>query len=459
MKIKYIFSIALALLMTACFALEFPVVEIPQLSISISGYVENPGTYKVFPTDRLSDAMQKARTAEELKLQQPPLIKAEIDPAQKLNPIPELREDEDTPRDFELRQALRHIRLMRGGKEETYDLLKFFRTGDISQNPLLRDGDVIHVPVIEENISIRGAVAIAGELEYREGDTIGLAIDLALGTLPGADLSTVQLNKYQGIGKPYLLQTLDLKEQPQARSTVMHPGDRLMIPMDSRFQTQKLVNLSGEFMRQGEYTLAEDATLWDVIQMAGGVTPEADLANAVVLNQTYNAELDPEFERLKLGTSMEMSPIEYAYFRNKLRQVQGRYSVDFEEIIHSEGKKGNIILNNGDYIYLPEKFDMVRVSGQVKNPGLVPYKAGENYKYYLREAGGYASNHNTLGIRILVASSGNWEKARSKQPLKPGDMIFVPDKLDRSFWTDLTEIVGLTASAITILIGVRSLSN
>ena len=59
MKTKYIFSIALLLLISLSFALDFPLAEIPRLSISISGYVENPGTYKVNPTDRLSDALDR----------------------------------------------------------------------------------------------------------------------------------------------------------------------------------------------------------------------------------------------------------------------------------------------------------------------------------------------------------------------------------------------------------------
>ncbi|MCB5252501.1 MAG: SLBB domain-containing protein [Candidatus Cloacimonadaceae bacterium] len=458
MRIKYICSIALLLIMNLSFALDFPLAEIPQLSISISGYVENPGTYKVYSSDRLSDALLKAESSDELGLRQPSSIKLDTDPLQKLNPIPLLREEEEETRDFAKHQALRHIVLMRGGQQETYDLLRFYRQGDISQNPLLRDGDIVHVPVIEDIVSIRGAVAYAGDLEYKQGDTVGQIIDLALGTLPGAELSAVRLNIYQGKDSPYQTQILNLVDQPQLKATAMYPGDLLMIPINSRFQEKKLVNLSGRFVHQGEYILAEDASLWDAIQMAGGVTEDADLANAVVLNHTFNAEMDPEFERLKLHDTAEMSPIEYAYFRSKLRQARGRYSVDFARVLHSEGKEGNIILNDGDYIYLPQELNMVRVSGQVKNPGLIPFQEGKGYKYYVKQAGGYASNRNYLGIRILNASSGNWEKARKDKPLKPGDMIFVPDKLDRSFWIDLKDIVSVAASAITILIGVQSLT-
>ncbi|MCB5265203.1 MAG: SLBB domain-containing protein [Candidatus Cloacimonetes bacterium] len=457
MKTKYLCSIAFLLLLSLGFAMDFPLPEAPQLSISISGYVELPGSYKVYPTDRISDALMMAQTPQELKLGQSDISSHETGTEQQTNPIPGLRE-EDTKRvktrNYPKHQALRHIRLTRGGKEEIYDLLRYYRLGDISQNPLLRDGDLIHVPVLEHIVNIWGAVYFAGDVEYKVGDTVGTMMDLALGVMPGAELSAVRLSKYQGIGSPYTVQTLNLRDEPQHREIEMHPGDWLMIPLNSRFQEKNVVSLNGGFLHQGWYVLAENATLWDAIQMAGGIIENADPENAVVLNHDYNAEPDPEFERLKLLDPSSMSPIEYAYFRNKLRQVKGKYSVDFAKVLRTEGKEGDIVLNNNDYIYLPHKLNMIRVSGQVKNPGLVPYKADEDWRYYVQQAGGYANNYSVTGIRLLRASSGNWEKTKKNQPLKPGDMIFVSDKLDRSNWVDVRDIVGILAGAVTIVLGV-----
>jgi protein involved in polysaccharide export with SLBB domain len=440
------------------FALDIPLTDVPQISISISGYVENPGTYKVYPVDRLSEALNLSRTPAELMLRQPRLLPAEQDPLQKLNPIPDLREADEAERDYAQYQALRHITVHRAGESVVYDLLSFYRLGEISQNPLLRDGDVIHVPIIDDFIKVSGALAYCGDLEYKAGDTVGKVIDLALGTLPDADLSAVRLSVYQGRDEAYQVRILDLVANPQLKATAMHAGDRLMIPHDSRYQNKKTITLSGQFVHQGEYILPADATLWDAIQMAGGITDEADIDNAVVLNEDYNAEPDPEFERLKLNPPAGLSPIEYAYFRNKLRQAKGRYSVDFKKLITSDGEEGNISLNNADHIYLPQKLDMIRVSGQVHNPGLLPFSEGKDWKYYIEQAGGYANNHNPRGIRVLRAGSGNWEKVKKAEPLQPGDMIFVPDRLDRSLWTDLKDIIGLTASAITIIIGVQNLT-
>ena len=51
-----------------------------------------------------------------------------------------------------------------------------------------------------------------------------------------------------------------------------------------------------------------DATLWDVIQMAGGLTDKADVANALVLNRHFNEEPDAEFERRNFAECRRLRP-------------------------------------------------------------------------------------------------------------------------------------------------------
>ncbi len=74
-----------------------------------------------------------------------------------------------------------------------------------------------------------------------------------------------------------------------------------------------------------------------------------------------------------------VTPMEYNYLRAKLRQIAGKYSLNVKEAWESKGERSNPILNDGDLIYIPAKLDMVWVSGQVRNPGLIPWVEGENY--------------------------------------------------------------------------------
>lgn len=65
---------------------------------------------------------------------------------------------------------LRNVVLHQKGKELSLDLLRFYRMGDLTQNPYLMDGDVIFVPAIKEQVTLLGAV------EYRENMSFGRVI-------------------------------------------------------------------------------------------------------------------------------------------------------------------------------------------------------------------------------------------------------------------------------------------
>ena len=153
------------------------------------------------------------------------------------------------------------------------------------------------------------------------------------------------------------------------------------------------------------------------------------------------------------------TPLEYIYLRARMRQAKGRYSIDLKRLIESEGKEGNLVVNNGDYVFFPEKLDKVWVAGQVRSPGLVPYVEGKDWKYYLNTAGGYANSRKYSGVRIIRANSGIWEKPKKDTVINMGDIVFIPDKVDRSTWVDVKDIITLVSSAITIIIGVRTLTS
>lgn len=454
MKTKLL-CLILILSVLGLWALEIPLRSEPQISVSITGFVRHPGHYKMSPTDRVSDLLDRSMQEIELALQQLPPTAVEEDLITKLNPIPLLREPQEPGPDYDKHLALRTVELKRGGASTVCDLLKFYRLGAIEENPILRDGDLVHVRTVEDFISASGCVGNPGDMEYREGDTLKDILALANQNLPGADLSAVRISRYMGSGKPYHHETVDFKINP---TLLLLPGDRVLFPYDAEYRSKKAVTISGALKHHGEYLVDADATVWDVIQMAGGPSDNADLANAVMLNRGFNEDPDGEFERLKLRSMIDLTPLEYSYMRTFMRQTKGAYSIDFVKLIASEGQEANRVLNNLDYIYIPEKLNAVWVSGQVRKPGLVEYQQGQNWKYYIKQAGGYSNSNVYRGIRILRANGGNWVKVRSKQEVQPGDIVFVPDRIDRHFWIDVKDIVTVAASAITILIGVQNLS-
>ena len=359
---------------------------------------------------------------------------------------------------YEKNQGLRSIQIIRNGKTETYDLLKFYRMGDINNNPFLKDGDVVYVPAIKNFVSIGGGINLPGELEFVEGDKISTIIELSLGFTFDADISKLQLYRYKENRIDYDVLNYDLKANPSLLNLPLQADDRILISCDSEIRTRQRIKIYGQVKNPGEYVIDTNTTLYEVLQQAGGLTKRGNIKTMVYYNENINVDPDPYFEMLMQRSLNEMTPLEYSYLRTNLQQLKGKYSIDPVKMMDSEGKDSNPTLFDGDIIYIPEKINMVWVSGQVKNPGMIPWMEGKDWSYYIQAAGGYTNNRKTGKDRIIRGTSGNWVKPNKKVAIQPGDTIFIPAQTDRSLWTDVKDIVTLTSSVVTIILGIHALT-
>jgi len=436
-----------------------PTEEIIPISVSLTGYVENPGVYQMTPVNRLSDLLllNKIATLEKVEKTQILQEKSVVvpKPAELLSP-PNPEKEKENIITLENNQGLRSIQITRSGKIETYDLMKFYRLGDISQNPFLKDGDVVFVPAIKYFISISGGINLPGELEFVEGDKLGTIIDLSLGFTFDADISKVQLYRYKENRIDYDVLNYDLKANPAFWDLPLKADDRILIFSDSEIRTRQRIKIYGQVKNPGEYVIDANTTLYEILQQAGGCTKRGDIKSMVYYNENISAEPDPYLELLMQRSMSDMTPLEYSYLRNNLMQLKGKYSIDPVKMINSEGKEANPYLLDGDRIYIPEKIDMVWVSGQVKNPGMISWVEGKDWDYYIQAAGGYTNNRKTGKGRIIRGNSGNWVKPGKNVAIRAGDTIFVPAQTDRSMWTDVKDIVTLTSSVATIILGIRT---
>ena len=78
----------------------------------------------------------------------------------------------------------------------------------------------------------------------------------------------------------------------------------------------------------------------------------------------------------------------YFLMENELRLLLESGPVDFTKINDSSSNVSNYVVNDGDVIIIPKKEKTIYVFGQVAKPGRVNFVDGEDYNYYLNEAGG-----------------------------------------------------------------------
>ena len=211
-----------------------------------------------------------------------------------------------------------------------------------------------------------------------------------------------------------------------ARSPRLEPYDNVFIRRVPGWDLQRNVYIMGEVKFPGRYTLTRrDEKLLDVLDRAGGLTPDAYVGGA----QFYRAQ----------GNA-------------------GRVGIDLNRILKDSTYRDNMILFAGDSLYVPEYQPVVSVEGGVNSPVTVAYVPGQGTSYYIDRAGGF-SRRADKGRTYVVQPNGSVEP-RSATP-QPGARVVVPEVPpgeEKTNWAGiLSAVATILTSALTIVLVVQRL--
>jgi len=389
--------------------------KLRKFRIFITGHVRNPGSYTAWPVDRAWDAIEKAGGVS----------------------------GNGSKRNILVRRQT--------GEVLHVDLARFLKLGSLEDNPYMKMGDVIYVPVRGEIVAIVGEVNDEGTYEFKPGENVEDIIELAGGVKPGADLRMLEVVRFKEDGMtrerifPNIVQSpggdgeANPGDDPSAQLLglrfPLQKDDQIIIRKIPEWHPKRAVNVWGEVKYPGLYPIEEGrTTLTDLINQAGGFTKRASLRDAKVVRWQAREIRDPEFERLLKMSVDEMTDLEYEYFKTKLREESGVVSLDFMELFLKGERSKDVVLKAGDIIFVPRQREMINITGQANRPGLVNYEPDEKVDFYIKRAGGYAWNADKGKMRVIKGDTGLWLHPREVKRLEPGDVIFIPEKPERDWW-------------------------
>ncbi len=210
--------------------------------------------------------------------------------------------------------------------------------------------------------------------------------------------------------------------------------DRLIVRRIPEWLVGPSVEVKGEAMFPGKYTITKDSTyLSEILQLAGGFTGDAYLREAKLMRPSAPRHEDPEFDRLKTMRRDELTDLEYEYLVMKQNQDVGQVVVDFHKLWELGDLSEDVILDNRDVIYIPRAPQAVEVTGRVAQPGGVLFQEGAGLNYYLAQAGGITWDGHKRRTKI-IKTTGEIMDDEDVKRLEPGDVIWVPRKPDRDYW-------------------------
>lgn len=346
------------------------------------------------------------------------------------------------------------------GSEKVIDLAKFRVNGDFTNNPYLKNDDVIIFPSVDIDrnfIRVIGAVNNPLKFMYVDGDKLSDAIELAQGinkAYEGVEQATIYRLSYDG-------SEIDSIIVPITSDVLLQRGDRIMIKADETKRKDYLVNVIGEVNKPGFIPITNNkTTISEVIQNAGGFTKDADISKSELIrgaNAFESIIFSEQLEKLLMSRMSTLIEGDSLYFEidEKLRFLRGNGSIDFTKVLDKNSSEGNFIVQNYDVIYIPRKVDLVYVYGQVNKTGYIKYSPNKTYDYYLNLGGGIGET--ALNVYIIRGQSRSWISTNDNPEtiIEPGDYIWVSKKTPRTFWYHVEQagkIAGILGSVATVIL-------
>lgn len=102
-----------------------------------------------------------------------------------------------------------------------------------------------------------------------------------------------------------------------------------------------------------------------------------------------------------------------------------RVSVDLSRALKDYNSPDNIVMREGDRIFIPRITNMVQVVGAVLHPHWFAAGPGKSVAYYIERSGGYAQDA-AKGNVVVVRSNGDALPMDKVKSVEPGDTIVVP---------------------------------
>lgn len=383
--------------------------------------------------------------------------------------------------------SLRSIKIIRKNKEiANIDFYNFFLSGMNNFNDLkLVDGDVIHIPSVENRVEILGEIINPGFFELKSEEKVSDLIKYAGGFTRLASQSAiltlvVPIDNRKSDDNAVSSKNIELND---FKNIVLNNGDTiniLTIP-----EVESFVEVFGRVKNPGSYS--SNSSLRDVLNLAGGfndpIFRKSIIDDEIIIlrkdeSKFYPKELKSSYEDsdnfslmpedkifvyeninyrnsftfevfgevnkpgtypLKKGTTLKEAVelagglTELSTFSNVTLKQEFSEIIDDKEIVSLQSVSNlseNFEIGPNSVINALAFENVIRVEGNVYNPGLVAYdNRGMSMSDAIEQAGGFKP-YSLKKRTYIKRSNGKIDKASifrgSAKRVFPGDTIFVP---------------------------------
>jgi len=364
-------------------------------------------------------------------------------------------------------------------------------SGKVADIPL-KENDVLFIPTRmdmqkERTITIRGEVQYPGVYKYADNETVEDFILQAGGLTDKASTVKVSISRRVSnrkatspdsiIGKNFELKLKDGFVIDGKPGFTLMPFDEVYVHKSPGYTEQQNVEITGEVAFGGIYSLTKrNARLTDLLSIAGGATDLAYIPGARLERKTSTAEKKRMEAALKMAREQQQQELmELATSSNNASAVTqlGQQSnqtqlekfnipeyysvgIELDKALKDPSSDANIVLREGDRLFLPKYNATVKVNGAVLYPNTVAYEKGKSAKYYINAAGGFSQKAKKSNAYIIYMN-GMVGKISQGAKVKPGCEIVIPSKITRKM--NAAEIATMGTSVASIATMIATIAN
>lgn len=341
------------------------------------------------------------------------------------------------------------------------------------ENPdiTLQKNDVLVISRINElqgndSVTIMGWVNNPGSFPYASNTTIEDLVVRAGGFKHGA--STIRADVARRIYDPTSnsstnqlahVFTIDFSDDlalSKDANFTLEPYDIVIVRRSPGYHEQIKVSIKGEVMFPGEYILtSSDERLSSILKRAGGLTDFAYINGSRLKRKTAIND------RNELINTMEMlddnGKIDNRH-RSQANSLSYPVGIHLEKAQKHPNSDYDIVMQDGDEIFIPSYDGIVRISGEVMHPNAVSYNKGKHARYYINQAGGYGLKAKKRQAYVIYPN-GTVARAHCCTRIEPGSEIVVPKKEERIQMTtgEKLALASASASLVSVIIALIKL--
>jgi protein involved in polysaccharide export with SLBB domain len=342
----------------------------------------------------------------------------------------------------------------------------------------LQHNDILYIPSIHDLserkiLTIHGEVGNPGIYIYTDSTTVEDLVIKAGGLLEAASLVRVDVARRiknpktktftSTIGEMFSFEMKDgLLITQTGNNFILQPYDEVYVRRSPGYNQQQNVSITGEVLFGGSYALMKkNERLSDLINQAGGVTPDANVKGARLFRQMTEQEKQQKRDVIRVVSQTDTLKKDRQLIENNDDSDVYTVGIDLEKALQQPNSNYDLILREGDLIHIPEYVNTVKINGAVMRANTVFYNKGKNLKYYIEQAGGY-SEFARKGRVYVVYMNGTVARLKNNtaKKIEPGCEIIIPSKKEEkklstveyiSIGTSFASLATMIATIVNLL--------